>query len=215
MDYKKLIIESGKKMLNAGFTIETWGNISARDPETDLVYLTPSGMDYLVCTPEDVVVCNLDGEIVEGTRKPTIETELHLNIYRNRPEVNAVVHTHPIHSTVFSCMGEDIPLLLDEAAQTLGSTVRTAKYALPGTKELAEECMIALGQEANACLLQSHGAVCVSEDMEGAFKVAKVLEITAEIYQLIRATGGKPIPLSDNDIEAMKEFVKFKYGQGK
>lgn len=215
VDYKKLIIESGKKMYNEGFTIETWGNISARDPETDLIYLTPSGMDYLICTPDDVVVCNIKGEIVEGIRKPTIEKELHLSIYRNRPEVNAVVHTHPIYSTVFSCMGEDIPLLIDEAAQTLGNTVKTSKYALPGTVELADECIKALGKEANACLLQSHGAVCVGENMEGAFKVAKVLEVTAEIYQLIRATGGKPIPLSHDNIEAMKEFVKFRYGQGK
>lgn len=213
MDYKKLIIESGKKMFNESFTIETWGNISARDPKTNLIYLTPSGMDYLTCTTGDVIVCNLNGKIVEGTRKPTIEKELHLSIYRNRPEINAVVHTHPIYSTVFSCMGEDIPLFLDEAAQTLGSTVKTAKYALPGTNELANECIKALGKEAKACLLQSHGAVCVGVDMKDSFKVAKVLEVTAKTYQLIRATGGKPILLSDKDIEAMKKFVKFEYGQ--
>lgn len=215
MNYKELIIESGKRMLNAGFTIETWGNISARDPETNLVYLTPSGMDYLKCTVDDVVVCNLDGDIVEGTRKPTIETGLHINVYRSRPEVNAIVHTHPIYSTVFSCAGESIPLLLDEAAQTLGAPVKTAKYALPGTKELADECVKALGQESNACLLQSHGAVCVGENMESAFKVAKVLEVTAQVYHLIRSMGAKYTPLSESDIEAMKVFVKNHYGQGK
>ncbi|GKX29816.1 aldolase [Vallitalea longa] len=215
MDFKKLIIESGKKLINSGFTIETWGNISVKDEETGLVYLTPSGMDYCDCTTDDVVVCNLDGEIVEGTRKPTIETELHLSVYRNRPEVKAVVHTHPIYSTVFSCMGEDIPLLIDEAAQALGAPVKTANYALPGTKELAEECIKALGKEANACLLQSHGAVCVGESMEAAFKVANVLEVTAQIYQLIRSVGKDFVPLSEENIQAMKEFAKYKYGQGK
>lgn len=215
MDYKELIIKSGVRMFNEDFTIETWGNISAKDPETNLIYLTPSGMDYLECTVDDVVVCNIEGEIVEGKRKPTIETMLHINVYRNRPEVNAIVHTHPIYSTVFSCIGESIPLLLDEAAQTLGAPVQTAKYALPGTKELADECVKALGKEANACLLQSHGAVCVGESMDAAFKVAKVLEVTAKTYQLIRAMGAKCIPLCEDDIKCMKEFVKNHYGQGK
>lgn len=215
MNYKELIIKSGVRMLNEDFTIETWGNISARDPKTNLIYLTPSAMDYLECTVDDVVVCNLEGEIVEGKRKPTIEKMLHVNVYRSRPEVNAIVHTHPIYSTVFSCMGEGIPLLLDEAAQTLGAPVQTAKYALPGTKELADECVKVLGKEANACLLKSHGAVCVGESMEAAFKVAKVLEVTARVYQLIRATGKNYIPLSDSDINCMKEFVKNCYGQDK
>ncbi|GKX27666.1 aldolase [Vallitalea longa] len=215
MDYKELIIESGKKMYKGGFTIETWGNISVKDPKTNLVYLTPSAMDYMDCTTDDVVVCNLNGDIVEGKRKPTIETELHLSVYRNRPEVKAVVHTHPVYSLIFSCMGEEIPLFLDEAAQTLGAPVKTANYALPGSQELADECIKALGKEANACLLQSHGAVCVGENMEAAFKVAKVLEVTAEVYQLIRSVGGKPIQLSSENIEAMKDFAKNKYGQGK
>lgn len=214
-NYKELIIESGKKMFNGGFTIETWGNISVKDEETGLVYMTPSGMDYLDCNEDDVIVCKLDGEIVEGTRKPTIEKELHLSVYRNRPEVKAVVHTHPIYSTVFSCIGEDIPLLIDEAAQALGAPVKTAKYALPGSEELAKECVKALGKEANACLLRSHGAVCVGDTMEAAFKVANVLEVTAEIYRLIRSTGKEFIPISNENIEAMKEFAKYKYGQGK
>ena len=202
-------------MLEAGYTIETWGNISARDPKTKLVYLTPSAMDYKACTPEDVVVSDPDGNIVDGIRKPTIEILLHLTVYKNRPEVNAIVHTHPLYSTVFSCMGEGIPMIIDEAAQTLGASVKTTRYALPGTQELAEECVKALGTNANACLLQSHGAVCVGENMEAAFKVAKVLEVTAQIYQMIRATGGQPVPLSPKNIAAMQNFVRNHYGQDK
>lgn len=215
MDYKSLIIESGKRMLNSGYTIETWGNISARDPVTGKVYITPSGMDYSTLNNDDVVVCDLNGNIVEGFRKPSIETGLHLSVYRERPEVNAVIHTHPLYSTIFSCMGEDIPLITDEAAQTLGASCRRANYALPGTEELARECVKALGKEANSCLLQSHGAVCVGESMEAAFKVSKVLEITAQVYYMIRSTGGRPIPISEENIKAMQEFVKYHYGQVK
>ncbi len=213
MNYKKLIVESGLRMLNSGYTVETWGNISFRDKETNLVYLTPSGMDYTIVTQDDIVVCDLDGNVVEGTKKPTIETGLHLAIYKARPEVNAVVHTHPMYSMVFSCCGEDIPLVIDEAAQTLGGTVKTAEYALPGSPELAQNCVDALGTQSNACLLKSHGAVCVGEDMDSAFKVSKVLEVTAEIYQMIRAIGKTPYKISDENIAAMQDFVKNVYGQ--
>ena len=90
MDFKKCIVESGKKLENSGLTVETWGNISIRDPETGLVYLTPSAMKYSTIVEDDVVVCRLDGTIVEGHRKPTIETGLHLAIYRNRESENDV-----------------------------------------------------------------------------------------------------------------------------
>jgi L-fuculose-phosphate aldolase len=170
-------------------------------------------MNYHTCTEDDVIVCNLNGDIIEGKRKPTIEKDLHLGVYRVRPEVNAVVHTHPIYSTIFSCTGEVIPLILDEAAQTLGKPCKTCQYALPGTPELAKVCCDALMDGGNSCLLQSHGAVCVGDSMEAAFKVAKVLEVTAEIYYRIKASGGKPIELSQEDIDAMQYFVKHKYGQ--
>ena len=213
MNYKKLIVDSGLKMLNGGFTIETWGNISYRDPETNLVYLTPSGMDYTIITENDIVVCDLEGNIVEGFRKPTIETGLHLAVYKSRPEVNAIVHTHPLYSTVFSCAGLDIPLVIDEAAQVLGGPSRVADYALPGSPELAANCVKALGQESNSCLLKSHGAVCVGENMDGAFKVSLVLEVTAQILQMIRAMGCNYDPISEENINAMQYFVKNIYGQ--
>lgn len=213
MNYKKLIVDSGLRMLNSGYTIETWGNISYRDKETNFVYLTPSGMDYSTIGEDDVVVANLDGNIIEGTRKPTIEMGLHLAVYKARSEVNAIVHTHPMYSTVFSCMGEDIPMIIDEAAQVLGGVCRTAEYALPGSPELAENCMKALGEVSNSCLLKSHGAVCVGETMDAAFKVSKVLEVTAQIYQMIRAMGGTFVPISDENIAAMEYFAKHIYGQ--
>jgi len=213
MNYKKLIVESGVRMIEGGYTLETWGNISYRDPETQKVYLTPSGMNYATLTEDDVVVVDLEGNILEGHRKPTIETGLHCAVYRARPDVNAIIHTHPIYSTVFSCMGEDIPMIIDEAAQILGDTCRTAEYALPGTPELAENCVKALGQKAASCLLKSHGAVCVGDSMETAFKIVKVLEVTAQIYQMIRATGGCYQPISQENIEAMQYFVKNIYGQ--
>lgn len=148
-----------------------------------------------------------------GKRRPSIETGLHCAIYRARSEVNAVIHTHPIYSMVFSCTGEDIPLLMDEAAQCMGDTCRTAEYALPGSPELAENCIKALGEKANACLLKSHGAVCLGADMKSAFRVVKVLEVTAQIYQMIRSMGACYCPISQENIEKMQYFVCNLYGQ--
>ncbi|MEA5017076.1 MAG: class II aldolase/adducin family protein [Candidatus Limiplasma sp.] len=213
MNYKQLIVESGVKMLQGGYTVETWGNISYRDPETQRVYITPSGMDYATLAEEDVVVVDLQGNILEGGRRPSIETGLHCAIYRARGEINAVIHTHPIYSMVFSCTGEDIPLLMDEAAQCMGDTCYTAEYALPGSPELAQNCVKALGEKANACLLKSHGAVCLGGDMKSAFRVVKVLEVTAQIYQMIRSMGGCYCPISQENIEKMQYFVCNLYGQ--
>lgn len=215
MNYKQLIVESGKRMAGSGLTVETWGNISFRDKDTGLVYLTPSAMLYDTIVEEDVVVCSLDGTIVEGKRKPTIETDMHLSVYRNREDVNAIIHTHPIYSMVYAAQGKDIPLIIDEAAQVLGDVCRCADYALPGSQELARNCVEALGKKANTCLIHSHGAVCVSGDMDGAFKTAKVLEVTAQIYYMIEAAGGKPVGISEENIKAMQVFVKNSYGQGK
>jgi L-fuculose-phosphate aldolase len=120
LDYKQILLDAGKRMLHSGLTVETWGNISVRDPETQKVYLTPSAMSYDTCVSDDIVVCDLNGNTLEGRRKPTIEKELHLLIYQNRPEVNAVIHTHPIHSMVFACTKTDIPQVIDEAAGARG-----------------------------------------------------------------------------------------------
>ncbi|MBQ3277464.1 MAG: class II aldolase/adducin family protein [Oscillospiraceae bacterium] len=211
-EWKRAVIAAGKRMLAEGVTIGAWGNISVRD-EAGRVCITPSGMAYGTLTEDDIVVLAPDGTRLEGERKPSIETGLHLAVYAARPDCRAIVHTHPVYSTAFSAMGEDIPLFLDEAAQQLGDTVRTAEYALPGTPELAENCVRALGPRSMACLLRSHGAVCLGETLDQAFLVSQVLESTARIYGLIRSMGGAFLPLSQEDIRAMQEFVKNEYGQ--
>ena len=210
-EWKRAVIAAGKRMLAEGVTIGAWGNISVRD-EAGRVCITPSGMAYGTLTEDDIVVLAPDGTRLEGERKPSIETGLHLAVYAARPDCRAIVHTHPVYSTAFSAMGEDIPLFLDEAAQQLGDTVRTAEYALPGTPELAENCVRALGPRSMACLLRSHGAVCLGETLDQAFLVSQVLESTARIYGLIRSMGGAFLPLSQEDIRAMQEFVKNEYG---
>lgn len=132
MNYKKLLVESGKRMAGSGLTVETWGNISYRDSETGLVYLTPSAMDYDTIVEEDIVVCKLDGTIVEGTRKPTIETQMHLSVFQNREDVNAIIHTHPLYSMVYASQGKDIPLIIDEVKTGSGRYMQMCRLCTSG-----------------------------------------------------------------------------------
>lgn len=209
---KEKLLWAGQEMLRRGLTVETWGNLSLRDPETGLVYLTPSAMPYHTITETDVVVMDLSGRVVEGSRKPTIEKDLHLGLYRAHPEINAIIHTHPVHSQVFAVLRKPIPPVMDEAAQMLGGTVPVADYALPGTQELAENVCRAMEGRVRACLMANHGAVCVGASMEQAFKVCSVLEMTAEVYRLA-LTVGEPVILSDALVDEMWDFANNRYGK--
>lgn len=211
-DIREQIIDTGCRMMQDNLAIGTFGNISALDDD-GYMYVTPSGMAYDLLKPDDIVRMDLNGNILQGERRPSIEHRLHIEVYKARADVKAIVHTHPIYSTAFSAMGEDIPLFLDEAAQTLGGTVYTAQHALPGSIELADNCVKALGQESMACLLQAHGAVCVGADLNKAYAVSVVLESTARIYSLIRSMGGSYRAISEADIAAMKDFATNRYGQ--
>ena len=211
MNYKRFLIDACLRMIGAGLTVETWGNISVRDPETGYVYLTPSGMPYDTIVEDDIVVMDLDGNRIEGERKPTIEHAMHLGIMRNRPDVNAVVHTHPVYSQVFALLHENIPPVIDEAAQILGDEVRVTEYALPGSPEMAENAIKALGNDA-ACLLANHGAVAVGKDMDAAFKVCTILEMTSQIYYMARCIG-EPKHIDADKVAFMKDFVANHYGQ--
>lgn len=213
MDYKKYLVECGKRMINSGLTVETWGNISVRDPKTGLIYLTPSGMQYDIIEPEDIVVMDEELHTVEGKRKPTIEYGMHIGIMNKRRDVNAIIHTHPIDSQVFACLHKDIPPVIDEAAQLLGGIVKCAEYALPGTDELADNVIEALG-DGSACLMANHGAVCAGKDMDTAFRVCTVLEMTAKIYHKALLIG-EPREIDEDKILFMKDFAANHYGQGK
>ncbi len=209
--FRQIVVDAGKEMFKRSLTVATWGNISVRDPESEYIVITPSGMDYEACVPDDMVVFDKDGRVVAGERRPSIEKDLHIRIYQHRPDVNAIIHTHPVYSTVFAVTRQGIPAITEEFAQVVGYTVKCAEYAMPGTKELAENAVRALGKE-RAVLLASHGAVCVGPDMETAFKISDVLEKTAQILILSR-TIGTPRIISKQDVKVMQDFLKTGYGQ--
>lgn len=212
-DFLQQVVDGGMEMVRRGLTVGTWGNISVRDSETGLIYIKPSGMPYEAITAEDVVVMNSDKEVVWGKRKPSIEYGLHISIMNERPDVHAVIHTHPIYSSAFAVTLQEIPGISEDFVQIVGDRVICAEYALPGTPQLAANVARALGDR-NAVLIPNHGTVCVGADVEGALKICHVVEKSAQIYILAKSIGTPQI-ISDEDIEAMQYFARNHYGQDK
>ena len=210
--YKEIVVDTGLTMLEEGLTVGTWGNISVRDPETGLVYISPSGMDYREIKTSDIVVLDLDINIVDGARVPSIEKDTHIAVYHSRPDANAVIHTHPIYSTVLGVNGMDLPAVSEDFAQIVGDKIICSIYALPGTKELGQNVAAGLGKERNAVLLPNHGTLSIGEDMKTALTVTHVVEKTAQIY-ILALNIGTPQLISAEDIKAMQDYKKNKYGQ--
>ncbi|MCY6370783.1 class II aldolase/adducin family protein [Clostridium ganghwense] len=210
MEEKRMVIEAGKTMLNSGLTVGTWGNLSVRTADGKYIVITPSGVDYEKITPEMMSLVDMDGKLVSG-KKPSIEAGLHLGIYKKREDVNAVIHTHSIYTCAVAATRTDVPAVLDEMAQIVGGGIKTAKYGLPGSQELASNCAEALGDRM-AVLLANHGGVCVGKDLKDAFKITNVVEVSLKSYCLAKSIGN-PVALDDKDVNFMRDFFLNSYGK--
>ncbi len=206
---RKLIVEYGKLLVTKGLTTGTGGNISIFDKEKKYFAISPSGIDYFETEPEDVVIMDLDGKVVEGARKPSSEWMMHLIFYKKRDDVEAVVHTHSRFSSTISCMRWDIPALHYYVAFA-GKTIPCAKYASYGTQELADNAFEGMG-EGKAALLANHGLITIGRSVKEAFLVAEMSEEMAEYYYRTKSIG-EPVLLDEEEMENM--LLRFKsYGQ--
>ncbi len=212
-NYKQLIVETGIEMIEKGITVGTWGNLSVRDPETNLVYISPSGMDYSLIRPNHVVVMDTKLNIIDGEAEPSIERYMHISVFNARRDVNAVIHTHPVYSTAFGVVKQDLIGVSEDFIQIVGREVKVADpYELPGTKALGRVAVEGLGNN-NAVLLPGHGALIVGTDMGMALKVSMVLEKNAQILLFAKLLGGDIKKFSDEEVEAMQNFAKNHYGK--
>jgi L-fuculose-phosphate aldolase len=195
-------------MLNQGLTTGTGGNISARNG--DRVAISPSGMPYNEIDPEDVPIVDLNGNHLEGDRKPSSEFRMHTDVIRERDDVGGVVHTHSPYASTFASLGEPIPASHYLIA-FIGNKIPVAPYETYGTAELAEVALDALGEEYNACLLEQHGVLAVGDSVEAAFEVALMVEYCARIhYQAVSI--GEPNIVPDEEIETLLDRFA-DYGQ--
>jgi len=201
------IVEYLQKLITHGLTKGTGGNISVFDEKTGLMAISPSGMDYFKLVPEDVVVMDLDGKVVDGKRKPSSEYDMHRIFYQKRKDIKSVVHAHSPYASVLACMNwgiEPCTYLVGSA----GKNVRCTKYETFGTYELAESALEGM-KDRYAVLLGNHGLLAGGADLESAFDTAEEIEFCAQIYYRCKAVGD-PVILSDEQMAVvLKKFETY------
>jgi L-fuculose-phosphate aldolase len=212
---KMEVLEIARQMDEKGLVVGTSGNVSQRLREPDgreLVAITPSGRHYDTMKAEDIVLVDMEGQRVEGELAPSIETIMHLGIYKARKKVCAVVHTHAVFGSTIAVTGREIPSLLDDQVTFLGGEIKVAAYALPGSPELAKNAVAALGLR-NAVVLANHGTLTVGRNLREAFDNCELLEKTARVYVLAVGLGAlTPVPADMAEVE--KAFFAGMFGEG-
>lgn len=189
----------------------TGGNVSARDPDTGYVAIKPSGVRYEALRPEHMVIVDLDGQTIEGDLKPSSDTATHLYIYRHRPDLNGVVHTHSPYATAFAAVGKPIPPVLTAICDEFGGPIPIGGFALIGGEEIGKEVVRSIGQSP-AILLQSHGVFTVGPTVETAVKAAVMVEDVAHTLWLAMQIG-EPLPISDEAVAKLRNRYATEYGQ--
>lgn len=172
---RELLVQAGLKLVEQGLVARTWGNISVKISEAEML-ITPSGRFYEDLTPSDMVLVNFKTNTYDKTGiKPSSEFKLHSGIYNDRKEFSAIIHTHQMNASTCAAARIEVPAVLDDLAQIIGPSVRCADYALPSSKKIVRETVKAL-RGRNAALMANHGAVCAGRDLDEAFAVCQVLE---------------------------------------
>jgi L-fuculose-phosphate aldolase len=204
------IAEAGRELEAARLVQGTAGNLSVRDPSSGSIAITPSGMPYGRIQPADVLLVNAAGDLEEGVHRPSSELGMHLELYRARPDVGAVVHTHSPWATTWAVLGREIPAVHYVIAP-MGDAIRVAPYATYGTPELAANVVATLGAD-NGVLLASHGVVTVGADLAAAAHNAIQVEFLAEV--LWKATQvGEPVILPPEELDRVRAQTMAKRSQ--
>lgn len=208
---REQLVAYGKKLVTAGLTKGTGGNLSVFDREQEIMAITPSGIDFFEIKPEDIVIMNADGTVREGERTPSSEWEMHLITYLGRKDIDAVIHAHVKYATILGCLRWELPATHYMIA-VAGPTVRCAEYATYGTHELAVNAFEAM-KDRRAVILANHGILAGAQDLLNAFNIIEEIEYCSELYVKAKAIG-EPVVLPPEEMSLMAE--KFKtYGQRK
>jgi L-ribulose-5-phosphate 4-epimerase len=195
------------------YHLVTWtgGNVSARDPATGYVVIKPSGVRYEDLKPEDRVIVDLEGRRIEGHLKPSSDTSSHLVIYRERPEINGVVHTHSPYATAFAALGRPIPVYLTAMADEFGGPIPCGGFALIGGEDIGHIVVESIG-DSPAVLLKSHGVFTVGRTAEAAVKAAVMVEDVARTVWLALQVG-QPDEIPPDDVARLYRRYRHEYGQ--
>lgn len=208
---RQLVYEGNIMLPKAGLITWTSGNVSGRDPETGYVVIKPSGVRYETMSPEDMTVVDLDGNIIKGQLKASVDAATHLYVYRQRPDVMGLVHTHSTFATAFAALGKPIPVYLTAIADEFGGPIPVGAYAKIGGEEIGEEIVRSIGSS-RAILMRNHGVFTVGPDVMSAVKAAVMCEdIARTVYYALQM--GQPDVIPAEEVARAHHRYMEKYGQ--
>ncbi|WP_169950787.1 L-ribulose-5-phosphate 4-epimerase [Microbispora sp. H11081] len=212
-DLRKTVCGLHAELVRYGLVVWTAGNISGRVPGEDLFVIKPSGVSYDDLTPESIVVCDLDGNLVEGDLAPSSDTAAHAYVYRHMPEVNGVVHTHSTYASAWAARGESIPCVLTAMADEFGGEIPVGPFALIGNDDIGKGIVETLtGHRSPAVLMQNHGVFTIGESPKAAVKAAVMCEDVARTVH-ISCQLGQPLPIEKADVDSLYDRYQNVYGQ--
>ncbi len=205
-ELRKQVSHYGKQMLADGLTRGTGGYISVRDPETGLICSTPSAVPYPEIEPETVLVTDLEGNIIEGTGKISSEWYVMSQVYKNRPDINALVHAHAKFCTVISALRIDLPAACFSLPIAGGPNVRCTAFHSFYSQDLADDIFDKM-KDRKAVLMGNHGLLAGGNDLDEAYSVASTVEFCAEVFWMAKCAG-EPVPLTDEEVEIQMADTK-------
>ena len=191
----------------------TAGNVSARVPGADLMVIKPSGVSYDELSPSNMILCDLDGNVVEGEHRPSSDTDAHAYVYRHMPEVGGVVHTHSVHAVAWAARREPVPCVTTMQADEFGGEIPIGPFALIGDDSIGRGIVETLrGSRSPAVLMANHGPFTVGRTAKAAVKAAVMCEDVCRSVHLARSSGN-PVPLDQSDVDALYDRYQNVYGQ--
>src|SRR5258706_516568 len=208
---KEELVQLHLELPKNNLVVWTGGNISARDPETGYIAIKASGIRYEEMRPEHMIVVDLEGKMIEGKLKPSSDTTSHLYIYKHRPDVGGVVHTHSVYATAFAAVNKPIPVVLTAIADEFGGPIPCGGFALIGDEAIGKVVVESIGKSP-AVLLKNHGIFTIGGNARSAVKAAVMTEDNARTVWLAMQIG-TPDEISQEDVEKLHYRYTHIYGQ--
>ena len=206
------VCELDRALPRLGLAAWTTGNLSARDAATGFIAIKPSGLRYELMTPDDIVVLDPDGLVVAGSRTPSVDADPHLVVYRHRPDVGGVVHTHSPYASAFAAVGRPIPVVLTSIADQFGGPVPVGAYVPPvGGEAIGDEIIRSIGRSP-AILMKNHGVFTLGPTASKALQAAVMVEENARTVSIALGLG-VPDEIPAEDVERQRSFYLEGYGQ--
>ena len=201
------------ELVRYGLVVWTAGNVSGRVPGHELMVIKPSGVSYDALSPDAMIVCDLDGNVVDGDFAPSSDTAAHAYVYRHMPHVGGVVHTHSTYASAWAARGEAIPCVLTAMGDEFGGPIPVGPFALIGGEAIGEGIVQTLrGSRSQAVLMQNHGVFSVGKNPRDAVKAAVMCEDVARTVHISRQLG-EPLPIPAEAIDRLYERYQNVYGQ--